>query len=576
MQAMPHKTGLLLKISILLIGIAACCWACFVASPEVAERMVNKSGYYFSAVAFFAFLFVAVRVVRIRLPERRHVQCLAGAVLVASGFLFLHEQLGPKLAMEEYALASTSKSLAMERDVEVLTLGRNFNEYFIRADQYVDEQPWMYPFVVSLVHDFTGYRLMNNYLVNAGLAIVLLSLTAYVAYRLGGIFAGMLAPFLWAALPLFSLHASGGGLEVLNLLLLLVVILSAFYYIEAPGSDRLNLLALAMVCLSFTSYHSLIYWLFVAGVVVLGWWRSQKVILPVGLLMAPLLLAILAAHANFFTADVSMQGVGQNAESAYGLEYILPNLERAIYFLFATGDELPNAFLLGICGVLFVPLSLLHALRSVRAKDKTHDQSLVFLFLALAVIGQFIMTLAGADGQLMEKAAAAKVLPLFLLMITSILVGLSTRIKEGRTWWIVYLVVGVFILSVSLPNKAKGVYGKEDWLVREAAWLEVQAAENFEPMSLVVDKETIIWTLKEWHCITVAEALSNLPRIRAELERGKFPHVYFIDRASAAYDSDEQIKFKSDYDLAELDIRLITEKSFQPLEMTRIYKVQIR
>lgn len=559
----------------LLIGFGAGLWAYFVASPEVAEQIVNQAGYYVAAVVFFAFLYAALRIVRIRLPGKRYLSCLAGAVVVASCLVFLHEDLGPKLAMEEYALASTSKSLAMERDVEVLTLGRNFNEYFIRADHYVDEQPWMYPFVVSLVHDFTGYRLMNNYLVNACLAIVLLSLSAGIAYRIGGLPAGMLAPFLWAALPLFSLQASGGGAEVLNLVLLLVVILCGFHYIEAPDGPRLNLLALAMVCLSFTSYHSLIYWLFVAVVVVLGWWRSQKVILPVGLLVAPLLLAILAAHANFLTADVSMPGVGQDAESAYGLEYILPNLERAIYFLLATGDELPNAFLLGIGGVLFVPLSLLHALRSIRAKDKTHDQSLVFVFLALAVIGQFLMTLAGREGQLTEKAAA-NVLPLFLLMIASILVGLSTSIKEGRRWWIVYFVVGVFILCVSLPNKAKGVYGKEDWLVREADWLELQAEENFEPMSLVVDQETIIWTLKEWHCITISEALSNLPRISAENERGKFPHIYLIDRASAAYDSEEQIKFKSENDLAELDITLIAEKSFQPLEMTRIYKVEIR
>jgi hypothetical protein len=576
MEPLPHKTGLLLKISILLIGLGACFWAYFLASPEISERIVNKAGYYFAAAAFFAFLYAVFHVVRIRLPEKRHARYLAGAVLAASCLLFIHEDLGPKVAMEEYELASTSKSLAMERDVEVLTLGRNFNEYFIRADQYVDERPWLYPFVVSLVHDFSGYRLMNNYLVNAFLAIFLLSLTAGMAYRIGGLPAGVLGPFLWAALPLLSQHASGGGLEVLNLVLLLVVILCSFYYIEAPGGGRLNLLALAMVCLSFSSYQSLVYWLFVAGVIVLGWWRSKKLILPVGLSATPLLLAILAAHASFLAANPNMAGFGKNIENAYGLEYLLPNLSNAIYFLFAMGDELPNAFLLGIFGVLFTLLSLRLALHSIMTKDKRHYQSLVFLLLAVVVVGQFVMIMARWDGQLTETAAAGDVLPLFLLMIASILVFLSARIKRGRMWWIVYLVVGVFILCMTLPNKAKGVYGKEDWRVREANWLEVQAKENFEPMSLIVDQETVIWTLNEWHCIKVSEAFSSLPRMRAERERGKYPQIYLIDRANAAFDLEEQIKFKSDADLTALNKTLIAEKSFQPLEMTRIYKVEIK
>lgn len=558
---------------LLLAGIVGSLCALYYISAESAEWIVNKTGYFFTAVAVAWFIYALIKAQCVELPKRQHLAWLLAAVALASTLLCLHEGLGPKIAMDDYVLSSTAKSLAMEREVEVLTLGRNFNGYFIRADHYVDKRPWLYPFAVSVLHDLTGYRFANAFLANLGFAIILLGLTAIFAYRLGGLPAGLLGPFLWASLPLAGQNAMGGGLDMLNLLLVFVVFLSGLYYVQRPEPGRLSLLALAMVLLSYTRYESVLFWGAVLVVVLVGWFRVGRPVLSFAFAASPALLIGLAALHNHIASNPVLWELPGDLSARFSFSYILPNSYSALYYLLNFGDEFSNSILLGLIGVPCLVLFLMAGGKSVLSKNQDFFRYAVYLAFSVGILGHFFLILAYHDGQLDEKISARFALPLYLLLIVAILSVLSERIKHPKAWWLVGVVVAIFMFGFTLPNKAKGIYSKRNFVVREAEWLIEQADHFFEPMSLVVDSDTIIWTLMDWHSIKVEEAETNLARLQAERERGKFPEIYLVDRLSAAYDTENQISFESKHTYAGFEKIPVAERSFAPLKMTRIYKV---
>lgn len=573
MERISGKTKLWCLLALLGVGLSGALFTYFGASAETAEWIVHKAGYFIVAATVIWFVYALIKAVRFDLPERSHAFWLVAAVALATGILSLHEGLGPKIAMDDYVLSSTAKSLAMEREVEVLTLGRNFNGYFIRADQYVDKRPWLYPFAVSVLHDLTGYRFTNGFLVNLGFGTILLSLTAMFGYRIGGLPAGVLGPFLWASLPLAGQNAMGGGLDMLNLLLLFLVLISGLYYIQSPDSRRLSLLSLAMVLLSYSRYESIIFWGPVLAIILIGWLRAGRPILSFALAASPALLIGLAALQNHIAHNPVLWELPGELSARFSVEYIVPNVYSALYYLLNFGDELSNSILLGLAGIPCVILFLMGAVKSVLSKDRDCFRNAVYLALAIGILGHFLVILAYHDGQLDEKISSRFALPLYLLFVVAILAVLSDRLKRPKDWWLAGVVVTIFLLGFTLPNKAKGIYSKRNFVVREAEWLMEQADHSFEPMSLVVDSETVIWTLMEWHCIDVSEAVSNLERLHAERGRGKFPEIYLVDRLSAAYDAENQIGFDSDHQYVGFEKTLIAERSFAPLRMTRIYKV---
>lgn len=573
MRITSGKANFWVMLGLLALGFCISLYALLGASPQTVEWIINKTGYYFVAFSFLGFLYFVFCASRFERPRTAHLALLGAAVAIASSLLFMHSEFGPKIAMDDYTLSSTAKSLSEERQVEVLTQGRDFNGYFIRADSYVDKRPWLYPFMVSIVHDLTGFRLMNAYLINAVFGIILLSLTAMFGYRMGGLPLGLLGPFLWASLPLLSQNATGGGLDLLNVLLLFVVLLCGRHYLRRPDPERLSLLVLAMVLLSYTRYESLLFWLPVLGIIVVGWIRAKSIILSYAFSLAPICLIALAAliaH-NFNTA--SFWEVPDQRTPNFSLGYIMPNLTGALYFFLNTGDELANSFLLGIAGIPLLGLFFISSIRSIRSRNSESFDKAVFLIWGLGVVGHFVFMMTFYHGQFDERITSRFSLPLYLLFLIGILVVIASHPRGRKFWLIVSTVMAVSFLGLTLPNKAKGIYNKRNFVVREVNWFEKQAEDLFESKSLVVDSLAIVWTLKEWHCINPSEAVSNRGRLRSEWERGKFPAIYLVERSSAVFEERTRIGFRPDYVYQGFEKELIAERSFSPLRMTRIYKV---
>ena len=101
---------------------------------------------------------------------------------------------GYKIVMDEPVLAATSLQMHLEREVLTVSRAYEIGGVFTSLGGYVDKRPYFYPFLLSLLHDFTGYRALQGLVLNALLTPVLLTLIYLIGRffqpKFGGVFGG--------------------------------------------------------------------------------------------------------------------------------------------------------------------------------------------------------------------------------------------------------------------------------------------------------------------------------------------------------------------------------------------------
>ena len=136
------------------------------------------------------------------------------------------ETLRSKILYDEFVLQSTAYNMHHFREVATMVRGYDLLGTFVSTDNYLDKRPYFYPFLISMAHDFTGYRPLNAYLLNVVLMPVGLGLAYILGRRWHGWRGGMLAVGLLGSLPLYGQNATGAGMEMLNLIMLLLAVLT--------------------------------------------------------------------------------------------------------------------------------------------------------------------------------------------------------------------------------------------------------------------------------------------------------------------------------------------------------------
>ena len=100
--------------------------------------------------------------------------------------LLVHESFGFKIVMDELMLLGTSMSMHLDRVALTPLRGNDIQGAFVVLDGIVDKRPLFFPFLVSIVHDLSGYRPENAFFLNGLLTFVLLGLTWSLGRRLAG------------------------------------------------------------------------------------------------------------------------------------------------------------------------------------------------------------------------------------------------------------------------------------------------------------------------------------------------------------------------------------------------------
>lgn len=482
-----------------------------------AEWMVRRFTYAILLLAFGAWIAALVRIQSIgpEAPGFRGEAFRAGALIgLFSTLAISSESFRCKVIYDEFVLQGTALNLHNHRIVSTFAGGYRVLGEFLPFRNYLDKRPSFYPFLVSLVHDLTGYRPANAFLLNALIYPVALVLAYLLGRRLHGPRAGGLAVVLLGTLPLLGQNATGSGMDLLNICMILVVLVLAGAYLRQPDSPRLTALVLGAVLLAHTRYESALFILPVALIVVAGWRKRQALVLGWTEAAAPILLLPITLQAKVMSHTPTSWELGTTVDGRFGVGYLLGNLKGAAQFLFSASQTHANSLVLTVLGLTgILGLGVLAVRRRWGLAD-LRDERLPMLLIGLGILGNTGFLMFYFWSRFDDPMAARLSLPLHLVLV------FAAVLAAGRFWDRLRFLRGALVAASLLATlAAAGRYAKPLYSTTGAErvdWeLEQVSSRPGTERLVLCNRSPLPWVLREIPALRIEDvppALANLQR----------------------------------------------------------------
>jgi len=505
----------------------------YVVVPTIpAGHMIISYGYYYILGVFSAFVFFALRLGR----ARREVwtgwvrRPGIGGLAIGAGLLFAvwSDPFKHKILFDEFVIQGTAFTMHATKQVSTIIRAYNIAGTWLPIDPFLDKRPYFFPFLVSLLHDFTGYRLANLFALNVACAGAVLGLLYWFTREIAGRGPAILAVGLMAMMPLFGQNATGAGMDLHNLAMIAGVACLGVLYLRAPSDDRLSLLVLGSVLLTESRYESAIFVFPVAYVIAAGWVRAGRIVLPWPVIIAPLLLVPCAWHLRVFAATPLFFQLQEGQTSAFGMANILNNLKGDFAFMFNFGTTLANSWYLSIIG--FAGLGWLGSRIWKRYRGGPREElapaEVVALAFAAGVAGHFCVLLFYWWARFDDLLASRFALPVclaFSVLAAAMVKGLEDRRIPALR--IAAAGLGIWLLVGGLPSMARRTYTDENLAMQELDWERGIIESLPGPVLFVSNQSTIPFILWRIPSIISSVAAQKGEQIRYHMGQGTFNEV---------------------------------------------------
>lgn len=547
-------------------------------SENAALATVVNAGYWVVLLIFGYFAYLVGRIVL--QAWRRHgfsranqgVLCL---VLVSGAVLLAHERYGFKILADELLLEGTSMGMHYDRHAAYPVRATNVQGPFIITQSVLDKRPLLYPFLVSLAHDLTGYRVENAFYVNTVLGFVFLGLIYLVGRRIGGsLWAGVMLVLLFAGLPLLSQQMKGGGFELLNLVVITTVLLLAIHFAERRDEASEEALCAAALLLAFTRYESIILLVPVAALVVWAWWREQRVILTWPVIIAPAFLTIPLLQNRVFAYNASAwELASRGATEPFGWHYVSDNLGHALAFFFDLSGYQPNSPLFAAIGLLacaFFLVWIVGVLRRGRAAEPLHVATAcvgaglfaIWALLMLYFWGQF-------DDPVIHRLS----LPVHLLMAVAIAAVGASVLRSARGWKIGSAIALVGLVVYSLPAMSRRAYGATYSPAAEMEW-RTEFLHRFPQHDyLFIDNDSTFWIVHHIPATPAEQARKREDGLIYLLRNDAFSAMYVMQHFRIDPETGARKLEPSDDIGPDFELQPVWERRIETLFIGRISRI---
>lgn len=498
-----------------------------------------------------------------------------GLVLVCWVMLIVHDPFGFKILMDEAMLAGTAMSMHFEKIAIVPMRGHDIQGAFELLGGQLDKRPLLQPFLVSVIHDFTGYRPENGFVLNAGLTLVLLVLVYRAGVRLAGRGAGCCAVGLLTSLPLLAQNATGGGFEVLNLVMILAVFLAGVRFAEKRDSISMDALVVTTILLALTRYESVLFVFPVAGLIVWGWIQAGRPILGWVSAVSPMMLVPYALHNKVFSVRESsweMASLG-DFDTPFSVRYVTDNIAHAMAFFFDTTGEHSNSLVVAVLGCIAVPFVILLLLKLVRQPAQARPVEAAWAAISLGFIAHTSLMMLYFWGRFDDPVIRRLSLPLNLFLVLSIVVVAAQVPGKRRKWMGLAGLIGIGFFSYSLPSMARQDYSLDYYVARETAWRREFIAAHPEKDYLVVDPNSIEWIIHQVSSTPIKRAVDDPDIMRFNWRNKIFGEMYVFQRYQIEPATGEVV-LPEEYDVGSAYVlEPVWERRFTPFTLSRISRI---
>lgn len=573
-----------LKLIAQLLSALLAVYLGFLAFESAAAiQIIKNSAYWLLLAATLLLIFSAFKVYResdfrfsicFLKAQRLPLLAIAGLSVV----FYLLQDDGYKVVMDEPVLAVTALHMHHEKEAMTLTRGYNIGGSFNVLGGYVGKRPYFFPFVISILHDLTGYRAYQGIVLNHLLTPIFLGLLYLIGHRFGRRIGGFCALALCATVPLIAINVNGGGFELLNIVMILATLWAGMLYLRKQTDARLDLMILLAVLLAQTRYESATYVASVAGIILLAWFRQRRIQLTWVSVIVPILLICLPLQQIIFEQYPELWQIKNDASAPFTLAMVPENLGHALNFFFTLFPVQPGSPLLSglFCAALLGGLYLALSGR-LRAILSEVDLPAILWFFALMVFNFFLL-MAYHWGQADDIVAARIIIPfvIFQILFVVAIIHLLPRSKEIYLLGVAAAVV--FFIAVTRPENAR-----TDYLVRlvdqrDVAWIVDKVRKRKgENILFITDKHLAVLAEQE-SCLPQVLAAGAKQQIDLHLRLGTFSQAIVFYKLMESVEGKggwkPETAIEKDFDLDVLEETKLSETLY--VRMGRIRGVNFR
>ncbi len=523
------RKALLLLVSGVLAVQIGFVWV----GTHAAEQLIIHGGYYYMLGVFAAFCALLLKLLR----ERREVWLgwlrrpgwPALVIVVASVFVITGDPFGHKILFDEYVLQSTARYMHETRQIGTVYRAYWLDGSFLPIDAFLDKRPYFFAFLVCLMHDLTGYRVANLFIVNAACVPIFLGLTYAFASSLAGRRAGILAVLLLATLPLLAQNATGAGMEMHNLTMIALTLYLALLYLRKPDGLRLGMLCLSTVLLSESRYESVVFVGPVAMVIWAGWARRREPLITGTLVATPLLFIPYAWHNRVLSATPLLWQLQEGQTARFSTTYLAENLRGAWNFFFDVHGDLANSWWLSGLGLAGLAYVLWLGWRRSRRRETSPLAPASYALVAFGLGTAVHLTLLQFYywARFDDVIASRFSLPTCFMaaLCAALMVG---RLARRRPWVMraAFWGSGLYLFAGALPAMATHLYTSQNTVAAELAWeLRFVKERPKIPRLIIADKSTIPWIIHDIPALITAVARQRGNQIRYHMKQQTFEEV---------------------------------------------------
>jgi len=547
----------------------------------VALDVVTHTGYWCVLATFVLFLWALWRsfapdIRRAGKAGLRGIDWASVAVVGLGGtMLLVHEAFGFKIVMDELMLAGTSMSMHFDRTVLTPYRGNNLHGVFVIVEGMMDKRPLFFPFLVSILHDLTGYRPENAFVLNAVLTFVLLGLVNATGRMLAGRLAGWVGVALCAGLPLLGQNATGGGFEVLNLVMILATLLLGARLVERRDDDSFTAFVFSGLLMAQVRYESPVFLISVAGIVLWVWYRQGRAILPWPVVVAPILMIHCALHNRIFdTRSTAWQLQSKPGYTRpFSLSYIPDNVAHAIGFFFNTKTtDQPNSLALSALGSVAILFLILLVVKRLRTLSSEPAISVATVFFTAGFAAQLALMMCYFWGHFDDPVIRRLSLPTHLWMVIAVMAVLQQFPRPA----VARVLLGLAVLAAivqGVPSMAAHAYNQEYLVGLETAWRRKFIADHPQKDYLMIDNDSILWVAHQVSATPVDAALKRRDALIFYLRNRAFSEMYVFQRFTIDPDTGKKTLRDGDDIGPSYVLEPVREESLSLLTLTRISRI---
>ena len=491
----------------------------------------------------------------------RSLGCMIiGGTLVCS----IAEPSGFKILYDEYVLQATAQNIHLTREVGAFVRAYEVEGVWLPLATYIDKRPYFFAFILSLLHDISGFRLQNAFFLNHALTALLLALVGVTVRRLTGrVDAGVLAGWLLAALPLLGQNANSSGMELLNAVMIVGVFWLGLRFCEHPDEAAQDSFLLGAVLLAYCRYESA---MFVPAAALLVWLTSLRegsLRLTVATLIVPLALLPIAWLRQIFSTNQAFWQLPEGLSKPFGTEHVSGNLIEAGRYLFSFDITYSNSAPMAVAGLLaLVALGAIFFRR--RQNDTKNAVTLTGLVWFTAVLFNFVLLMHYHWGQLTDPLVSRLSLPLWIVFAVSVVVVLVKIEYTGRKVFkpaLSFALLGGLILYGRAVSRH--VYSQENILEQEIRWeidwISKRLADN---RIVITNKSSLPWLLERIPVVLVNSVKGRGQAIAFHFNQAARPEIYVTQRLRPISSAGQFIIDPKDQLPPEIQLEYLTERRF--------------